>query len=135
MIDELEDINLGMVLTAGVKGILTQMSAESEMIAAIEAIASGLVVLSPEVIDNLQLQKQTNVREEVDINLIQTLTPREIEVLQMLSSGLSNKALGQQLHISEHTVKSHISSIFQKLDVSTRTEAVAMGVRLGLIML
>lgn len=133
--DELEDINLGAVLAAGIKGILPQTSASSEIIAAIEAVASGLVALHPEVIDNLQLQKETNLYEQVDINRIQTLTPREIQVLQMLISGLSNKVVAQQLYISEHTVKFHISSIFQKLDVSTRTEAVAVGVRLGLIML
>jgi DNA-binding NarL/FixJ family response regulator len=66
---------------------------------------------------------------------LQALTPREIEVLQMLGSGLGNKAIAKKLNISEHTVKFHISSIFQKLDVSTRTEAATVGVRLGLIML
>lgn len=135
LVDELEDINLGAVLAAGVKGILSQTSASEEIIAAIEAVAAGLVVLHPEILNNLQLQKETNLYEKVDINRIRTLTPREIQVLQMLISGLSNKAVAQQLHISEHTVKFHISSIFQKLNVSTRTEAVAVGVRLGLIML
>lgn len=135
LIDELEDINLGAVLTAGVKGILPQTSGESEIIAAVKAVASGLVVLHPQVIDNLQLPKETNLQEQADINFTQTLTPREIEVLQMLTSGLSNKAVAQQLHISEHTVKFHVSSIFQKLNVSTRTEAVAVGIRLGFIML
>jgi two-component system, NarL family, response regulator YdfI len=135
LINELEDISLGAVLAAGIKGILPQTIEESEIIVALEAVASGLVVLHPEVIDNLQLQKEANLNEKVDINQIQILTPREIEVLQMLISGLSNKGVAQHLHISEHTVKFHISSIFQKLDVSTRTEAVTVGVRLGLIML
>jgi two-component system, NarL family, response regulator YdfI len=63
------------------------------------------------------------------------LTPREIEVLVRLSSGLGNRAIAQALQISEHTVKFHISSIFQKLDVSTRTEAVARGIRSGAILL
>jgi DNA-binding NarL/FixJ family response regulator len=53
----------------------------------------------------------------------------------MLGSALSNKAIAKRLYISEHTVKFHLSSIFQKLGVSTRTEAVTVGVRLGLIML
>ncbi|WP_392532248.1 response regulator transcription factor [Nostoc sp. C117] len=135
LIDELEDIDLGALLAAGIKGILPQNSAELTMIAAIEAVASGLVVLYPEVINNLQLQKESISHGKIDTNQIKTLTPREIEVLQLLTSGLSNKAVAQQLHISEHTVKFHISSIFQKLDVSTRTEAVAVGMRLGLIML
>ena len=89
-------------------------------------VVSGLIVLHPQVINNQQLLKETN---------LQILTPREIEVLQMLTNGMSNKIVAQNLHISEHTVKFHVSSIFQKLDVSTRTEAVAVGVRLGLIML
>ncbi len=126
LVDEFTDFNLTRILAAGVKGILPQTSMESEIIAAVEAVVSGLVVLHPQVINNQQLLKETN---------LQILTPREIEVLQMLTNGMSNKIVAQNLHISEHTVKFHISSIFQKLDVSTRTEAVAVGVRLGLIML
>jgi DNA-binding NarL/FixJ family response regulator len=53
----------------------------------------------------------------------------------MLGSGLGNKAIAKRLNISDHTVKFHVSSIFQKLSVSKRTEAVAVAVRLGLIML
>ncbi|MGB3760662.1 MAG: response regulator transcription factor [Rivularia sp. (in: cyanobacteria)] len=126
LVDEFTDFNLTTILAAGVKGILPQTSMESEIIAAVEAVVSGLIVLHPQVINNQQLLKETN---------LQILTPREIEVLQMLTNGMSNKIVAQNLHISEHTVKFHVSSIFQKLDVSTRTEAVAVGVRLGLIML
>lgn len=126
LVDEFTDFNLTTILAAGVKGILPQTSMESEIIAAVEAVVSGLIVLHPQVINNRQLLKETN---------LQILTPREIEILQMLTNGMSNKLVAQNLHISEHTVKFHISSIFQKLDVSTRTEAVAVGVRLGLIML
>ncbi|WP_414624346.1 response regulator transcription factor [Calothrix sp. CCY 0018] len=126
IVDEFADFNLATILAAGVKGILPQTSMESEIIAAVEAVVSGLIVLHPQVINNQQLLKETN---------LQILTPREIEVLQMLTNGMSNKLVAQNLHISEHTVKFHVSSIFQKLDVSTRTEAVAVGVRLGLIML
>ncbi|MEM1395286.1 MAG: response regulator transcription factor [Cyanobacteria bacterium P01_H01_bin.150] len=135
LVNELEDIDFGAILNAGVKGILPQTSTESEIIAAVKAVASGLVVLHPEIIDNLQLQKSTNFQQQADLNSIQSLTPREIEILQMLAPGLSNKAIAKQLNISDHTVKFHLSSIFQKLNVSTRTEAVAVGVRLGLIML
>ncbi|MBV6625351.1 MAG: response regulator transcription factor [Rivularia sp. (in: Bacteria)] len=129
LVDELEDINLETILAARIKGILPHNSTESEIIAAVEAVASSLVVFHPDIVDNLQLQKSTNLQHH------EKLTNREIEILQMLTSGLSNKAIAQQLHISEHTVKFHVSSIFQKLNVSTRTEAVAVGVRLGLIML
>jgi two-component system, NarL family, response regulator YdfI len=64
----------------------------------------------------------------------QILTSREIEVLVQIGAGLANKAIAQNLHISDHTVKFHISSIFQKLHVSTRTEAVKVGIGLGLIL-
>ncbi|OLE69659.1 MAG: hypothetical protein AUI36_04615 [Cyanobacteria bacterium 13_1_40CM_2_61_4] len=63
----------------------------------------------------------------------QVLTPREIEVLRMLGEGLGNKMVADRLGISEHTVKFHISSIFTKLDASTRTEAVTLGIRQGII--
>jgi DNA-binding NarL/FixJ family response regulator len=63
------------------------------------------------------------------------LTSREIDVLGELARGASNKAIAARLAISEHTVKFHIASIFAKLAVSSRTEAVTHGVRLGLIML
>jgi DNA-binding CsgD family transcriptional regulator len=63
------------------------------------------------------------------------LTPREIEVLGMLAEGLGNKSVARRLSISEHTVKFHVSSIFTKLNAKSRTEAVTLGARLGLIML
>lgn len=92
------------------------------------------MVLHPDVIELLSL-KQSNLHQKALANPAQALTPREIEVLEMLGSGLANKAIATALNISDHTVKFHVSSIFQKLGVSTRTEAVAVGVRLGLILL
>jgi DNA-binding NarL/FixJ family response regulator len=129
IVEELDSIDLEAVFRSGVRGILPSTSTESEIVAAVEAIAFGLVVLHPDAIELLPL------REKVVGNPVQTLTPREIEVLGMLGSGLGNKAIAKRLHISEHTVKFHLSSIFQKFGVSTRTEAVTVGVRSGLIML
>lgn len=130
LVENLESINLEMVLHSGVRGILPSTSTESEIIAAIEATSFGLVVLHPDILELLSLPK----KEKLD-NPVQTLTPREIEILVMVASGLGNKTIAKHLQISEHTVKFHISSIFQKLSVSTRTEAVTVGVRLGLILL
>ncbi|MBD2355341.1 response regulator transcription factor [Tolypothrix sp. FACHB-123] len=124
-----ESIDLEAAIRSGIRGILPGDSTESEIIAAAIAIAQGLVVLHPDFLALLPM------REKLATNPVITLTPREIEVLEMLGSGLSNKAIAKQLQISEHTVKFHISSIFQKLAVSSRTEAVTVGVRLGLIML
>ena len=114
---------------AGVRGILPDTSMEVELGAAIAAIAKGWLVLPPSTIELFDL------RERVAAPAAQILTPREIEVLVQLGAGLVNKAIAQTLHISDHTVKFHIASIFQKLNVSTRTEAVTAGIRLGLILL
>jgi NarL family two-component system response regulator YdfI len=69
------------------------------------------------------------------VPLEEHLTPRELEVLDVLAEGLSNRAIAARLQISEHTVKFHISSIFAKLGAENRTDAVLRGVRRGLITL
>ena len=72
--------------------------------------------------------------EESD-DALQEITPREIEILRMLARGLMNKEIAAELAISEHTVKFHISSILDKLGAATRTEAVTLGIRRGLILI
>jgi two-component system, NarL family, response regulator YdfI len=114
---------------AGVRGILPDTSTELQLCTAIEAIARGWFVLPPTAIALFDL------REKVAVNAVPVLTSREIEVLVQIGAGLGNKAIAHNLHISEHTVKFHVSSIFQKLAVSTRTEAVTAGIRMGFILL
>jgi DNA-binding NarL/FixJ family response regulator len=63
------------------------------------------------------------------------LTPREIEVLRLLADGASNKIIAHKLGISDHTVKFHVTSILSKMNAGTRTEAVTLGVRMGLVYL
>ena len=70
---------------------------------------------------------------EVEDEVSEEITSRETEVLRMLAEGLVNKEIAARLGISEHTVKFHISSILDKLGASTRTEAVTLGIRRGLI--
>jgi two-component system, NarL family, response regulator YdfI len=127
--EDMDSIDLETAFRLGIQGILSSTSTEAEIIAGVEAVACGLVVLHPSILELLPM------REKTASHPVQTLTPREMEVLSMLGSGLGNKAIAKRLQISEHTVKFHVSSIFQKLGVSTRTEAVTAGVRLGLIML
>jgi DNA-binding NarL/FixJ family response regulator len=67
--------------------------------------------------------------------LAEELTPREREVLQLLAEGLANKAIAQQLTISEHTVKFHVNAIMSKLGAQSRTAAVVRATRLGLVVL
>jgi NarL family two-component system response regulator YdfI len=121
-------------LRAGVRAILPRTASGPEIIAAIEAVATRLTVLHPDAVQAL-LNAANHSTRDLPPAPQQPLTPREIEVLRLLSDGQGNKAIAWKLSISEHTVKFHIASLFAKLNVSTRTEAVTMGVRLGLIML
>ena len=97
--------------------------------AAVVAVAQGLTVL-PKTLAERLLDEPTAVEE-----LSEPLTARESEVLDLLGRGLSNKMIARELHISEHTVKFHISSLYSKLGVSNRAEAVSQGARRGLISL
>ena len=122
-------------LRLGVRAVLPRRATAEEILQAVLAAAAGLVVLHPDAID-LLLPVLSSVTQPVDeANPVQALTPREIEVLGMLAEGLGNKAIARRLSISEHTVKFHVSSIFTKLNARSRTEAVTLGARQGLIML
>ena len=67
--------------------------------------------------------------------LLEPLTPREQEVLRLLALGLANKEIASRMNISEHTVKFHVAAILGKLGAASRTEAVAIGIRHGLVLL
>jgi len=128
-----ESYSAATLLKSGVRAILPMDITTAEMILTVEAIAAGLVVLHPDVSDVL-LQELPESNEPVYADdLDAPLTLREVEVLQLLATGLGNKAIARQLNISEHTVKFHISSIFSKLNASSRTEAVTLAMRQGLI--
>jgi DNA-binding NarL/FixJ family response regulator len=114
-------------------GLLPFDASEEELLAAVHALYEGLLVAEPALIQ--PLLGQVMVRGEDVDTLIEELTERETEVLQLLAQGLANKQIALQLDISSHTVKFHVSSIYTKLDVTNRTEAVTRGARLGLIVL
>jgi NarL family two-component system response regulator YdfI len=122
-------------LRLGVRGVLPTLAVASEIVAAVTAAAAGLVLLHPDTLETLLPALPANAPILPAAPSDTTLTPREAEVLSMLAEGLSNKAIAQRLHLSEHTVKFHISSLFAKLQVSSRTEAVTLGARRGLILL
>ena len=110
-------------------GVISPDVSPEELSAAIVAVAQGLVVL-PRTLTGLLLRGHEAVEE-----LAEPLTAREREVLGLLGRGLSNKMIARDLQISEHTVKFHVSSIYAKLDAASRTEAVRLGARFGLISL
>jgi DNA-binding NarL/FixJ family response regulator len=103
------------------------------MIAAIEAAAAGLVALQPADLNALLPAPRADRALSGDAG--EALTPRELEVFAMIAEGSGNKAIAWKLGISEHTVKFHVTSIMSKLNATSRTEAVAIGIRRGLIML
>jgi DNA-binding NarL/FixJ family response regulator len=123
--------------TGLVRALLPRDASGSEIIAALGAVSSGLVALDAETFTALLSAPPQTADERLSPAgaELDALTPREREVLHLLASGLSNKEIAWQMKISEHTVKSHVASIFAKLEVSTRTEAVTQGIRKGLIMM
>ncbi len=119
------------LIRAGARGVLPHGASLREIGLAIEAVAAGLIVTHPEALD----AGNDSAHAAIPAAAPGPLTHRESEVLRMLSEGLANKEIAWRLKISEHTVKFHVSSLFQKLNASSRTEAVTLGVRQGLIML
>ena len=118
---------IGEALRSGVRGVIPRDAAESEIVAALEAAASGLLVLHP-----LWLDAALAHRVSAGVGT-EALSPREVEVLRLIAEGASNKTIAWRLNISEHTVKFHVNSIFSKMGVSSRTEAVMNGLRSGLV--
>ena len=124
-------------LDAGARGVLPYSASIAELTAAVEAAAAGLVVLpashgpatAPE-----RRRRRADGRGP-DAGGGGGLTEREREVLALLAGGLPNRAIGARLGISQQTVKTYVAAILDKLDAATRAEAVAIGLRRGLIML
>jgi two-component system, NarL family, response regulator YdfI len=123
-------------LRSGVRAILPHEATPSEIFAAVEAAAAGLVVLESAMVESLLGEAASPRRtSQPSESQSEALTPREVEVLGMMAEGSGNKQIAFRLGISEHTVKFHVASIFAKLGASSRTEAVTLGVRRGLVML
>jgi len=114
-------------LKAGARGYLLKNASAEEVLEAIRRVAAGEAVLPPELtarlIDELAKPEPTS----------ETLTDREIEVLQYLAQGFGNKEIAAALAISENTVKTHVRHILAKLNVRSRAEAAAYAVRTGLV--
>ncbi len=115
---------------AGGQGLLPRDASPEKLTAALTAAVRGLVTLDMSLAGTLLPQAQADPAP-----LVEQLTARELEVLQHLAEGLSNKAIALRLNISEHTIKFHVNAIMSKLGAQSRTEAVVRATQLGLIML
>jgi len=132
LVDRVSSAWLTRAIRGGVHGILPSELEPDLLGVAVKAVTRGLMVIHP---SEVQTERAAGFSSSETPELVEPLTAREREVLQMLSEGLGNKEIAARLKISEHTVKFHVASILGKLGASTRTEAVSVALRRGLILL
>jgi Response regulator containing a CheY-like receiver domain and an HTH DNA-binding domain len=118
------DNDISRAIKAGAKGYVLKDAQREELLDAIRRVHAGETCIPPSVVAKLA----ASVRSE-------PLSARELEVLTLLARGRSNREIALELHISETTVKSHLRSLFTKLDVLSRTEAITVASRRGLVRL
>jgi DNA-binding NarL/FixJ family response regulator len=114
-------------LASGARGVLSRRTSGSRLSRALDGVLEDLVVIDEELADEV-LRPPPRPRESHE-----TLTPRELEVLEHMASGLSNKEIAERLAVSFHTVKFHVNAILGKLGASSRAEAVALAARAGFL--
>jgi two-component system, NarL family, response regulator len=107
---------------AGAQGYLLKSTTQQEMVDAIRAVAAGRSHFPPHIASRLAHRMSRS-----------NLTTREVEILEMMSKGLTNKQIGTALDISANTARNHVNNIIEKLDVSDRTEAVTIAIQQGLL--
>ncbi len=121
------------LVRAGVSGYVLKDIAPAKLVETIRIVAKGQSVIDPGITNKLfgelnRLSKRRKEKEEWE-----TLTDREMDVLQLMSQGCSNKEIARNLSISEKTVKNHITNIFRKLQVEDRTQAVLFAIKHRLV--
>lgn len=123
------------LLQAGASGYLLKTSPVSELVRAIRLVRQGESPLHPAIAHKvvLRMSKDRSPEENygAEIRRVEELTPRELEVLQLLVRGLSNRDIAEALFISDRTVQAHLTNIFSKMQVSSRLEAVLSAIRRG----
>ena len=120
------------LLRAGADGYLLKSAGPDELVRAVKMTAAGGKVLDPAVVAKVVAQMTGSSTEAEPV---ERLSERELEVLRLAGQGLTNKAIGLQLAISDRTVQGHLASIYAKLDVGSRTEAVTRALKFGWITL
>ena len=123
------------LIRAGASGYLVKDTLPKDIIAAIHAVVAGESVLSPEVtrhvLRGLESSKPTQV--EPDADLIEALSPKELEVIELLAQGLSNREMAEQLFVTESTIKARFVKVMEKLGVRDRVQILVTAVARGLI--
>jgi DNA-binding NarL/FixJ family response regulator len=119
-----------LALSHGFRGVLLRDGGVDEIQAGLRSLAAGLAVIDPRILPLIQgaPMRRAGEREELE-----ALSPREIQVLDLIARGYPNKAIALELGISEHTVKFHVGSVLTKLGAASRSEAVAIAMRHGMV--
>lgn len=117
-------------LNETVRAALPSNVSDAEIVAALVAAALNLTVLTTRQARRLL---RTASLDQEQPSMVESLTPREMEVLQMMAAGLGNKEIAAGLSMSAHTAKFHVAQIMAKLGAASRTEAVSIGIRRGLV--
>jgi len=122
------------LLRAGADSYVLKNTSPDELVRAVKATAAGGTILSPDVATKVVAQmtsgKPAAAQEQVEL-----MSARELDVLQLAAHGLTNKAIGLELGISDRTVQGHLANVYGKLGVNSRTEAVTRALKLGWIVL
>jgi DNA-binding NarL/FixJ family response regulator len=121
------------LLDAGAAGYLLKSARGRDLAGAIRAITSGESVLHPKII--AKLLKRATIAPAEEHKASDLLSERESEVLKLVTSGMSNKEIAEKLFLSQRTVKAHLTSVFNKLTVASRSEAIVKGLQWGLVTL
>lgn len=127
----LETADQATALNLGASALLSSSLEPEALRAAILSAAHGLVTIARADLAAV-LPQEAGSRAAVQ-SMVESLTRRELEVLQLLARGLTNRRMAERLGVSEHTIKFHVAAVLAKLDARTRAEAVARGMRLGVV--
>lgn len=122
------------LLGAGADGYVLKNAGPDELVRLVKATAAGGKVLSPDIAAKV-VARATGSPAIPAAEMVEPLSEREIEVLRLAGQGLTNKAIGLQLGVSDRTVQGHLANIYGKLQAGSRTEAVTKALKLGLITL
>ena len=127
-----DDAYVFALLEAGAAGYLLKNASEAELLGAVRAVAAGESALHPSVARKVLERFSTTSTSSAPLD---TLSPRELEVLRIAATGRTNKEIARDLDISPRTVQVHLANIFSKLGVGSRTEAVLIGIKRGWVSL
>lgn len=119
------------VIEAGAAGYMLKDVQGDELVAAVRALHAGESVLHPAVAHKVLARLASGAEEPGASGLTEPLTDRELEVLRLAARGMANKEIATELGVSVRTVEAHLSHVFRKLEVGSRTEAVLFGLRQG----